>query len=155
MMDERTLLVEFLDRERALASAALDGLTEAEARTAATVSDLTCLGILNHLADCERWWFRFVFLGEDEADPWSDDEPDAEFHPPESDTIAVVMARYAEDRARANAIVAATDDLGQMAVSPQRQRTLRWILLHMIEETAQHAGHLDIIRETVLAAHAT
>lgn len=151
MSDERASLLAVLNRERSLVRAALDELSEAEARDAATASDLTCLGIVNHLAFAERWWFRIVFIGEDVAVPWTTEDPDAEMHPPESDTVAVVLARYADECGRADAIVASTANLDQMSVSPERQRSLRWILLHMIEETAQHAGHLDIIRETVLA----
>lgn len=154
MQEERSSLLHVLNRERALAIAALDGLSEAESRDAATASDLTCLGIVNHLAFAERWWFRILFSGEDVTVPWTTEDPDAEMHPPESDTIAVVLARYAEECARADSIVDSTPNLEQMTVSDERPRSLRWILLHMIEETAQHAGHLDIIRESVVAARA-
>jgi hypothetical protein len=89
---------------------------------------------------------RFYFLGEEVSD-WS-----ATFRPTSDDTIDGVLASYREAIADANAIIDTCEDLSQPAprsARPQAAPTMRWILVHMIEETGRHAGHADILREQI------
>jgi hypothetical protein len=152
--DERTTLVAFLDYYRAVLARKVEGLADEEARRAACPpSDLTLLGIVRHMADVERSWFRRSLVGEDAppifygpAHPDGDD--DGDFHPPPDATVAEALAAYwAEiEVARRNTEAAALDDL------EQRERAsfnLRWILVHMIEEYARHCGHADVLRQAI------
>ena len=108
----------------------------------------TLLGIVKHLAYVERSWFQLRFAGETVTFPWTKDEADKDldFRIDPSDTIENITAFYQQEIARSRAIVgpASLDDLARNMENP---RSLRWIMVHMIEETARHAGHADILRE--------
>ncbi len=83
---------------------------------------------------------------------WNDDDEDADFHHSPADTIEEALAAYADETARANEIVAAAADLSAMSAFTTERRgkvSLRWIVVHMIEETARHCGHLDLLREAI------
>jgi uncharacterized damage-inducible protein DinB len=147
--DERSLLTAFLDHQRAVMLRKVAALDEQRLRHPGTPSGLTLLGMVKHLAYVERFWFRSVFAGDDVVLPWTDDDPDADWRPEPDDTVETVAALYRDEIERARAIVAAAslDDRGTDA----RGRTfhLRWIVIHMIEETARHLGHADVIREAI------
>ncbi|WP_366146664.1 DUF664 domain-containing protein [uncultured Pseudokineococcus sp.] len=111
---------------------------------ASTPSGLDAHGIVRHLTDVERSWLRDVFAGHEElVFDWTDD-PDGELHVPDGATMEQLLAEYAAGAARCDAVVAAhqLDD-----VSARRGFSLRWVLLHLLEETARHLGHLDLLRE--------
>jgi len=153
---EAATLLQFLDGQRASVFAILDGLPDAALRRPVFPSGWTCLGMVHHLAvDDERYWFRGIAAGEPIELPSDDDggwlvEPEV---PAEA-----VFGLYRDEIQRANVIIAGTA-LGAPArrrdprwdgwgwPSPAGIVNLRWIILHMIEETAQHAGHLDTARE--------
>ena len=143
-MDEKTALVGFLDAQRACVLAILDGL---EDLTKSVVpSGWTPLGLVEHLGDAERHWFQEVVTGAADPLAWPEDHAPL---PPE-----VVFAFYRDQCARSNAIIAATPldapPKGRHPGSIMAEATdLRWVILHMIEETARHAGHLDIARELI------
>ncbi len=152
--DERTTLLAYLDYYRAVLARKIEGLTEDEARRAACPpSDLTLLGIVRHMADVERSWFRRSLVGEDApplfygaAHPDGDD--DGDFHPPPGATVAEALTAYWSEIevARRNTAALALDDL------EQRERAkfnLRWILVHMVEEYARHCGHADLLRQAI------
>lgn len=148
--DERAALAAFMDGQRLTVLRKLDGLDEAQLRTPAAPSGWHMLGVVNHLALVERWWFRDVFAGEDCTYPWTDEDPDADFRA-DGQTVADVLERYRDEVARATAIVAAAD-LDAHSARPGRRGglfSLRWIVLHMMEETARHLGHLDLAREAL------
>jgi uncharacterized damage-inducible protein DinB len=151
--DERTTLVAFLDYFRAVVRRKAEGLDPTQVRVKVAASELDVLGLVRHLAETERWWFRGVFTAELEDGLFSnDDDEDADFHHTPDDTIDEALAAYAAETARANEIVAAAADLSAMSelVTERRGRvSLRWILVHMIEETARHCGHLDLLREAI------
>jgi Protein of unknown function (DUF664). len=110
-------------------------------------SGTSLLGILKHLAYVERWWFRAVFAGDDVEFPWSDEDPDADWRPEEGGTVSSVLAFYDNECGRSRAVTAAAslEDL-----APRHEPvSLRWILAHMLEETARHAGQADILRELI------
>lgn len=138
---EKGTLVGFLDYLRASVVDKLDGAPEPAVRTAGVPSGTNCLGLVKHLAHVER----FMFLGEDADWP-------ATFHATAGETVASVIADYRDAVARANAAIAVCEDLTQPCARPARKGTvpsMRWALAHMIEETARHAGHLDILREQI------
>ena len=106
------------------------------------------------MAWVEQWWF-VEFIGGGSPDyPWSDDDPDADFRIEDDETTAGISQLYADSVALGNAVIAGADSLDVTGAltsgdPDRRERSLRWVLVHMIEETARHAGHLDIIREQI------
>jgi uncharacterized damage-inducible protein DinB len=152
--DERTTLTEFLDFQRATIELKAHGLDDVQARTRISPSDISLIGIVRHLTDVERNWFRAVFRGED-APPyfWSADGADTDWSPAAGDTLADALAGYRAECARSREITsaAALDEVSQVGVRSYGGRpvNLRWILTHMIEETARHAGHADLLRECI------
>lgn len=152
--DERVTLNGFLDYQRGTMITKIDGLTDEQARTRYVGSDTTLLGLVRHLAEVERNWFRRRLRGED-APPlyYSDADPDGDFHPGADWTIAEAVASYERECEVSRVIVADTASLDEVTVVPIRGYdapvSLRWILVHMIEETARHAGHADILRELI------
>jgi len=113
------------------------------------------MGLIRHLAEGERWWFRIAFAGEAVESQWSTPEdPDRCFNPTSNDTLAQAIGAYRAEWAVADEIVATSRDLDQLSTgSPPElgglQFPLRWVLTHMIEETARHNGHADLIREAI------
>jgi uncharacterized damage-inducible protein DinB len=145
--DERTMLTAFLDYLRDRMIAKLDGLDDEQARRSLVPSGTSLLGLVKHLAVVELGWFVWSFLGEDfDVGPSGDNlSPD--------DNIASVVEMYRSAFARSQQIAADVPDLDRRAVRSRRPghetQSMRWILVHMIEETARHAGHADIIREQI------
>jgi uncharacterized damage-inducible protein DinB len=143
------MLSAFLDRYRETILWKLNGLTKEQASARLVPSVTTLLGIVKHLAYVERWWFQMNFAGDPVGFPWPKDEPDEDidFRVTETDTIESIGALYQQEISRSREIVAGAslDDLGKN--EERGPRSLRWIMVHMIEETARHAGHADILRE--------
>lgn len=141
---EHDLLVGYLRRCRAAVVDRLDGVGEADARAAGVPSGTSLLGIVHHLTGVEQHWFRVVFRGERL-------EVDKGWQPPADASVDDVVARYREACATSDEALLATEDLTTLAVianpGEDQRDTLRSIALHMIEETAQHAGHADVLRE--------
>ena len=139
---EKATLVEFLNYLRRAMVANVEGAPEPQVRSAGVPSGTSVLGLVKHLCYVER----FYFLGEEVSD-WG-----ATLRPTSDDTVDGVLASYREAVRVANEIIDGSEDLSQPAVSlprPQSAPSLRWILVHMIEETARHAGHADILREQI------
>lgn len=136
--DEIETLRGFLDYLRDSIAAKVEGAPESPARTALVPSGTNLLGLLTHVTWVERW----MFLG-DKVDRWP-----ATFHAGPSDTVADIVARYRATVQQANAVLDRCTDVA--APVPGRDSpTTRWALTHMIEETARHAGHADILRELI------
>jgi hypothetical protein len=154
---ERDTLAAFLDYNRAVMLDKAGGLTTEQLRTAHPPSTLTIVGLIYHLALVEDDWFLSDFAGKDLGEPWStldwENDPDVEFsHAATIDPDdAITACREAIDRS--NRIVAEAESLDQLSVRPHPRTgehySLRWIIAHMIEETARHAGHADFIRESI------
>src|SRR5207302_8527808 len=127
-----------------------EGLSDAQASQRLVPSATTMLGVVKHLAYVERWWFAMNFAGDPVNFPWPEDEPDQDidFRVAATDTIENISALYQRELARSREVVAGAslEDLGR-GVGKVEPRSLRWIMVHMIEETARHAGHADILRE--------
>jgi uncharacterized damage-inducible protein DinB len=153
--DERTTLVQHLDEQRTIMLRKLDGLDRAALATTTARSSLTLAGLCHHLAMVEDWWFSSVFLGNPPAAPWGevdwDAEPDWEFTTAVELPAGELTRRYRASIARSDAIVAAAS-LDQLAQRPRANGdvvSLRWILAHMLVETARHNGHADLLREAI------
>jgi hypothetical protein len=143
--DEKTTLVGFLDYLRGCITGKLEGLSPEEARRPMVPSGTSLLGLAKHLTNVELGWFIWSFAGEDiELSPASGELT-------EQDTVGSVVAGYRAAVARANAAIAAgsIDQLAARARRDPEPPPLRWILVHLLEETARHAGHADILREQI------
>ena len=157
--DDYTSLSQFLDFHRATLVVKASGLSSEQlAARAVPSSAITLGGMLKHLALVEDDWFQVKFLGRPELEPWAsapfDVDPDWDWHSAVDDTPDELLRLYdaACTRSRA-AVVEVGGDLDRRSAvtDPQTGATisLRWILLHMIEETARHNGHADLLREAI------
>jgi hypothetical protein len=148
---ERELLEEFLDYYRTIILRKIGGLSLEDATRRLVPSDSTLLGIVKHLGYVERNWFQMRLDGQDLPVPWTDDDPDADFRIEPDETVDSVAAWYQEQCDRSRELAAATPSLDDMAKTASRMGApnLRWIMVHMIDETARHAGHMDILREQI------
>jgi len=155
--DERTMLAGFLDYHRATVAWKAAGLTQAQLAQPMPSSTLTIGGLVKHLALVEDSWFTERFAGLDEPAPWAgvdwDADPDWEHHSAAHDAPEDLLALYAQACERSRSVYGAADSLDQVAQAMDRRTgrpfTLRWIMLHMIEETARHNGHIDLLREAI------
>lgn len=146
---ELELLTGFLDWYRAVVARKVEGLSFIDATRVMTPSGLSPLGVVKHLAWVERSWFGWRFAGEDFEPVWSALDPDADFRIEPGETTESVLAFYRDSVERAHEIVAraSLDDVSARESQSHGSVSLRWILVHMLEETARHAGHLDLMRE--------
>jgi uncharacterized damage-inducible protein DinB len=119
-------------------------------------SALTLAGLLFHLALVEESWLEVRFLGLPVREPWAgvdfDADPEWEFRTSAGLEPEQLRQRYREACERSRQAAAQADGLDQLAVQPLRDGrrfTLRWVLLHLLEETARHAGHADLLREAI------
>jgi len=147
---ERAALLAWLGGQRRHVLGVLSGLPDADLRRPVLPSGWTCLGMVHHLAvDVERFWFRGVAAGEpvDLHDPTG-------WQPPPDEPAEAVFELYRREIARADAILAAIDLDAAPATWPEyftgwRLDDVRELILHVITETAAHAGHLDAARELI------
>jgi hypothetical protein len=147
--DERTQLLGWLDLQRALVPWKCEGLGEDDAHRAllATSPAMTVAGVVSHLRWTEHCWFEVLFLDRPaDVNPQFGDVDDADFLVPDV-PLAQLVEEYVAQCAVSNEIVAAASLDDVAANRDFRQASLRWILQHMLEETARHVGHLDLLRE--------
>ena len=140
--DERATLLGFLDYLRAAIAAKAEGVPDPQVRAAGVPSGTSLLGLIKHLTFIER----FHFLGEDVVD-WG-----TTMRPTPDETAEGVLAGYREAIGRADEVVETYPDLALPAPRAPRHGSapsMRWVLVHMIEETGRHAGHADILREQI------
>jgi hypothetical protein len=144
---ERAVLESMLDFYRATVVTKVAGLTDTQAFTAAVPpSTLTPASVVKHLAGTERFWFSIDFAGLDVAWPWTDDDPNGGFAVEPGDTLTSIVTDYVEECARSRRAVA-NRDLAEAASGADMDFSLRYAMIHMIQETARHCGHLDLLRE--------
>ena len=157
--DETATLLGFLDYQRATLAWKVRGLDAAGLQAKVAASSITLGGMLKHLAYVEEWWFSERLHGRDPEPPWStvdwDADPDWDWHSAAEDTPEQLMAIWQDAAARSRSLVAEAladgglDRLARRTWPDGRAPSLRWILVHMIEEYARHNGHADLIRESV------
>jgi uncharacterized damage-inducible protein DinB len=154
--DERTLLVAFLRYHRDTLRAKAGGLNQRQLAATLDPSEMTLGGMVKHLALVENSWLRDRFTGEGLSEPWRSvdwqADEDWDWHSAADDTPERLWALYDEMVADADAVIAA-HDLDDLSAKRSRSSgepfSLRWILLHLIEEYARHNGHADLIRESI------
>jgi len=152
--DDRATLTGFLDFHRDTLEWKCDGLTaEQLAVRGVPPSSLSLLGLVRHLAEVERGWFQRSVAGE-KTEPlfYSDEDRDGDFNNVDGATQATVDEAFAAWRAavaRAREITAATKLDETFTSRAGQQISLRWVLVHMIEEYARHNGHADLLRERI------
>ena len=143
---EREVLLYFLTRVRDAVVRASAGLTAEQQRTPGVPSGTSLLGLIRHLTGVEEHWFQRVFLGQDR-------DIGISMTVPPGATRDQVVAAYRQACARSDEIVRACPDLSTVATIANpgvpHPVSLRRIVTHMIEETARHAGHADILREQI------
>jgi hypothetical protein len=150
--NERESLTGSLDWYRAVVEHKLQGLSLDEATKIMTPSGLCPLGVVKHLGWVERGWFRDVFSGEDVESVDAPDDNTREFEIDPDDTVSSVVAFYRGEADESRRIVKRSSSLDALSAKTSlfgEQVSLRWILVHMLEETARHAGHLDLMRERI------
>lgn len=152
--DERTQLATFLDYARDTARAKCEGVSAEDARRAPLPGSplMTLCGLISHLRWVEHYWFEVMFLGEDLAGPLAeatDEDPDPEMRTAVDTPLPQLLADYASQSARYRRLVSDhdLDTTAKRPISDGRHVDLRWVLLHLIEETSRHNGHLDVVRE--------
>jgi uncharacterized damage-inducible protein DinB len=161
---ERDGLLAYLAQQRYALRISAFGLTDEQARATPSASALSVGGLIKHLTASERSWLDLVLQRhrdvplEDAVAGYLDD-----FRLGEDETLAGVLKRYEEGAAKTDEAIAGIADLGQPVPIPKGTPwypdddgvySVRWVLLHLIEETARHAGHADIVRESIDGATA-
>jgi Protein of unknown function (DUF664) len=144
--DEKTTLVAFLGYLREAVAAKVSAVPVDLARRPGVASGTSLLGLIRHLTATELNWFVWAYAGDDR--PRWDDSLDLE----PGDTAENLLAAYRAAVARCDEIIAACPDLDRPGARSLRETpppSMRWLLVHMIEETARHAGHADILREQI------
>jgi Protein of unknown function (DUF664) len=147
--EEKESLKVALDRHRDAILWKLEGLSDTDARRVMLPSGTSLLGLVKHLAAVEYSWFCQTFGRETEALPFVEDDPDADLRVEPGETTEDILAFYGRARAAADRVIGEVglEETGTAwfgdAVS------MRWVLIHMVEETARHAGHVDILRELI------
>ncbi len=154
LTDEKTALDEWVDFHRATLLMKCEGLTAAQLKQRAVEpSTLSLLGLVRHMSDVERGWFRRHAAREDVAYHYStDDDPDADLNNLETADAAQDIAHFVEECQRcrdATAHLSLDEEVPSRGHHGDRMRNIRWIYLHMIEEYARHNGHADLLRERI------
>ena len=157
--DERDALLAYLAQMRSVITLAAYGLTDSQARATPSVSPLSVGGLIKHVASTERGWIDIVL----QEPSGSQDDYETNFRLLEGETLAEVIAGYEQVAARTEDVIAGIADLDQPVPVPRGVPwfpqdvdawSVRWVLLHLIQETARHAGHADIVREHIDGATA-
>lgn len=155
--DEVTTLRAFLDFYRDTVLRQCEGLDATALNATLPPSTMTLGGLLKHLAYVEEWWFGIVFGGRDPGEPWAgvdwDADRDWDWHSAAEDTPEALRALFSAAVARSNAVLDAVASWDELSVTPSRRAgdkfSMRWIVVHMLEEYARHAGHADLLRESI------
>jgi uncharacterized damage-inducible protein DinB len=147
--DERSTLTGLLDFQRDTLEWKCTGLTADQLRQRSVPpSDLSLLGLLRHLAKVERGWFGYVLAGERDQPPAWEEDPAGSFEVTGSDA-AEAMAAWRDACARSTAFVTAAPSLDVAGTYRDETFSLRYVLIHLIEEYSRHNGHADLIRERI------
>ncbi|MEV6425057.1 DinB family protein [Streptomyces sp. NPDC051662] len=142
---EKSTLLAFLNYVREAVATKAQGLEDRHGRTPGVPSGTSVLGLVKHLTAAELYWFAWAFEGADVA------HPDFSMDLSEGDSADDLLAAYRDAIERSNEIIERCDDMNRPCARAAGKagavRSMRWVLVHMIEETARHAGHADILRE--------
>lgn len=146
---ERELLEAHLEHNRLGVRHKVEGLSLDLAKKRLGDTPTSVAGLVKHLTEVEGWWFCRIFNGEDWIGSSTEENPDGEFDIGPDETVESLLNEYDIACARSRAICKTynLDDVSSLPNSRNEHPSLRWVYLHMIEEIARHAGHLDIYRE--------
>jgi uncharacterized damage-inducible protein DinB len=146
---EKESLQASLNRHRDVVLWKLDGLDDEQLHRAMVPSGTNLIGLVKHLASVEYGWFCSTFGRPSEEIAFDEDDPDADMRAAPGETTADIVAYYEQARAAADAVIDELDlDATGTAWSGETV-SMRWVLIHMLEDTVRHAGQMDIIRELV------
>ena len=145
------MLCAFLDFHRDTLAVKCDGLSDEQLRERSVPpAKMSLLGLVRHMAEGEHQWFRIVLGGQDVAYPYyTDENPEAEFDDVDVADVAEAFETWRAACADARARVAAAPSLDVTGTQDGKKFSLRWIMIHMIEEYARHNGHADLLRERI------
>ncbi|HJR39570.1 MAG TPA: DinB family protein [Nocardioidaceae bacterium] len=146
---EKESLHASLDRHRDVVLWKLDGLDDEQLRRPMTPSGTNLLGLVKHLAAVEYGWFCETFGRETEPLPFDEDDENADLRVTADESLADIVDFYGRAREAADRVIGELDVTDTGTAWFGDTVSLRWVLIHMIEETARHAGHMDIVRELV------
>jgi uncharacterized damage-inducible protein DinB len=153
---ELDVILQYLDYQRETILSKTDGLSRGQLAQKHPPSELTLAGLLYHLSLVEEDWMEVRFAGLPDREPWVsvdwDSDPDWEFRTAAHLGPQQLQSRYREACERSRHVVsnaAGLDQLSAGALRDGRHFSLRWVLLHLIEETARHVGHADFLREAI------
>ena len=155
LTDERAQLLAFIEQQRDGIRHAAYGLTDEQARLTPSASSLSIGGLVKHAIDMEKGWIDMVMQRQRDASPSSYED---NFRLGPDETLAGVLAGYDEVARETASVIAGISDLNQPVPVPKGVPwypadldawTVRWVLLHLVEEIARHAGHADIVRESI------
>lgn len=145
--DEGPMVVSILNKQREVMIWKLDGLTDEELRRPMTPSGTNLLGLVKHLAAVEYGWFCTTFGRSTEPLPFDDDDEDADLRVGDDESTEDILAFYRRACDAADLAMSEIGLDGEGTAWFGDTVSMRWVILHMIEETARHAGHADILRE--------
>ncbi len=146
---EKESLHASLNRHREVVLWKIEGLDDEQLRRPMTPSGTSLLGLVKHLGAVEYDWFCTTFGRQTERLPFSDEDPEADLRVTPDESSEHVLAFYARARAAADQVIVELDLEDQGTAWFGSDVTLRWVLIHLVEETARHTGHLDIVRELI------
>ena len=156
--DERELLLAYIAQQRDGIRNAAYGLTDEQARLTPEASSLSIVGLIKHVAEMEKGWIDTVLQRDRGSQRDQESSYEDNFRLGPDETLAEVLARYDEVARETETVVAGIPDLGRAVPVPKgvpwypddvEAWSVRWVLLHLIEEIARHAGHADIVRESI------
>ena len=162
LIDERELLLAYLTQHRYVLKLTAYGLSDEQARQSSPPSSLTVGGLIKHVSQVERYWIDLVVQRQANVDA-ADAEYEDNFKLEPGETLASVIDKYDAVARETEAVIEKIADLGQAVPVPPgvpwfpddvEAWSVRWVLLHLITETARHAGHADIVREAIDGATA-
>ncbi|MBZ4318250.1 DinB family protein [Streptomyces huiliensis] len=155
--DERGTLLAFLDAQRGGIRRAFLGLSDEQVRSRPSASEMSLIGLLKHVMHAERNWLELASGTSPDIDAAEAEKRFvAAWHPDESETAPALLAAWREQAAEVERFVRALPTLEDTFALPpapwfpkDARVSMRWLLLHLIEEIGRHAGHADIIRESI------
>ena len=146
---EKESLKVSLDRHRDAVLWKLEGLGDDDLRRPMVPSGTSLLGLVKHLGSVEYGWFCETFGRDTEPLPFDENDPDSDMRARPDETTEDVLAFYGRARAAADLVIDELDVEDTGTAWFGETVTMRWVLIHMVEETARHAGHIDILRELI------
>lgn len=150
--DTKVLFLNYLDYYRSVVATKLDGLSDAELRSSRLPSGWTPIELLKHLVFMERRWLRWGFAAEPVPAPWGDNDDERRWRVDSNESVDALIAALHDGGQHTRQVVERADldapsGIGGRFKSPDEAPALVWVLFHVLQEYARHAGHLDIARE--------